>query len=211
MQRTRSATADSAMMKSSKAFLPRGGGALVGSIWKRLFLSLSGCAWATRSAMTPSSCMPWAWGRAPRRSHRCVRSCPGVRGCRLVCCAEVPSLCLEDAVDGGDLAPPLFGLALEGLAPFFSQAIIASAPVVLGRSPLALHAASAFHATQRGQQRPRIYAKGAVADLLDPQRDTVAMHRRQSQRLQDQHLQCSLNQICRLVGHKKCSSPLDNQ
>src|ERR1700682_5062785 len=36
------------------------------------------------------------------------------------------------------------------------------------------------------------------------------MHRRQSQRFQDQHLQCSLNQVCRLVGHKKCSSPLDS-
>src|SRR3979490_2574623 len=107
---------------------------------------------------------------------------------------------------------PQFSVSLlRGPATFFSQGIIACAPVVLGRSPVALHAASAFHATQRGQQRPRIYAKGAVADLLDPQRDTVAMHRRQSQRLQDQHLQCSLNQVCRLVGHKKCSSPLDSQ
>jgi hypothetical protein len=37
-------------------------------------LSLSGCAWARRSAMTPSSCMPWAWvtlglRRAAIRTH----------------------------------------------------------------------------------------------------------------------------------------------
>jgi hypothetical protein len=55
-----------------------------------------------------------------------------------------------------------------------------------------------------------IYAKGAVADLLDPQRDTIVMHRRQSQRLQDQHLQCSLNQVRMLVGRKKTSSPPDD-
>jgi hypothetical protein len=55
--------------------------------------------------------------------------------------------------------------------------------------------ARALHAAERWQQRAGIYAKDPTADLLDAQRDAVAMHALKSERFQDKHFESSLHQI----------------
>jgi hypothetical protein len=112
----------------------------------------------------------------------------------------------EDAGDGGELAAPLVGFFFEGLAAAVGEEVVLGAAIVLGGTPLGLDAGGAFEAGEGGEERAGVDAEDAVADLLDPQGDAIAVHGLEGEGFEDQHFECSLNEIAGFVGHGRLSS-----
>jgi hypothetical protein len=117
--------------------------------------------------------------------------------------APLSSRCsgFEDAGDGGELAAPLLGLFLEGLAAAFGEEVVLGAAIVFAGSPLGLDAGGALEAGEGGEEGAGVYAEDAVAGLLDAQGDAVAVHGLEGEGLEDEHLECSLDEVAGFVGH----------
>src|SRR5580693_8151901 len=112
----------------------------------------------------------------------------------------------ENAVDGRDLTAPLPALLLESFSAPLGQGVIFGTAIVFSSAPLGFDPSHAHHAAQRGQKRSGIDAKDAIADLLDPQSDAVAVHRLQGERLLNEHFQCSLDHVPVFCDHAVGSS-----
>jgi hypothetical protein len=53
------------------------------------------------------------------------------------------------------------------------------------------------------KQRTRVEAENALTHLFEPDGDPISVHGFERQRLQDEHIQSALNEITRLVRHKR--------
>jgi len=113
----------------------------------------------------------------------------------------------EDAGDGGELASPLLGLFLESFAAAVGEEVVLGAAIVFAGSPLRLDAGGALEAGEGGEEGAGVDAEDAVADLLDAQGDTVAVHGLEGEGFEDEHFEGSLDEVAGLVGHG--AFPLD--
>src|SRR4029077_4444716 len=53
------------------------------------------------------------------------------------------------------------------------------------------------------KQRSGIEAENALAHLFEPNSDPISMHGLERQRFQNKHVQCALDEITRLVRHRR--------
>src|SRR6185437_6306019 len=86
------------------------------------------------------------------------------------------------------------------------EGVVLRAAVVLGGAPFAFDEAIAIEAAKGREQRAGVHAEDAAADLLDAEGDAVAMERLEGERLEDQHVECALDEIGCRIGHCVCSS-----
>src|SRR5206468_4308002 len=92
-----------------------------------------------------------------------------------------------------DTAPTL-AFDFELLRTSLGQAVVFRAAIVFGVSPIGGNPTFLFHAVQRGKERAGLHDKSAAGDLLDPARDSQAVHLTGDQRFQDEHVQSSLQE-----------------
>ena len=71
--------------------------------------------------------------------------------------------------------------------------------MVLGRPPLPFDQTVALQSAKRGKERPGIDAKDALADLFKAKADPIAVHGLEGQGLEDEHVQCALDEVSRLT------------
>src|SRR4249920_3412071 len=102
---------------------------------------------------------------------------------------------LEEPGNSRRASRPVFRLDLELLSSGAREVVELGASRVLGLSPLAVEPSRALETLERGEQRSRIHLEYVARDLLDASRDPEAVQRLQAQRLQDQHVQRSLNDV----------------
>jgi hypothetical protein len=103
---------------------------------------------------------------------------------------------------GGDRArnfPPMILLGLELAAPGFGQPIKLCFAAVLRFSPGGSEPTSLLHAVQRRKKRARFYFKCAVSDLFDAVSNGEPVKLSVAERLQDQQIQSTLEQLGRFI------------
>src|SRR6266849_7758328 len=94
-------------------------------------------------------------------------------------------------------AAPSLGLDFELLPSRLGQAVVFGAAVVLGVSPKGGNPTLFLHSVQGGKERAWLNNKSAACDLLDPARDSQAVHFAGDKRFQDQQVQSPLQEACR--------------
>src|SRR5687767_1107993 len=99
--------------------------------------------------------------------------------------SDLPGGRFHDPGNGGGLRLPVTRVALEAGAPLRGQGVIAAAAIVLGLAPFALDVAVALETAESREQGAGVHLEDALADLLQPHADAVAVHRLERQRLQD--------------------------
>jgi hypothetical protein len=99
----------------------------------------------------------------------------------------------ENASNGSGLIAPPFGFRRESSPAIGGQGVVCRAPIVFRGALFRPNAARAFHTAQRWQQRSRIHPEDATADLLNPQRNSIPMHRFERQSLQNEHFQSRID------------------
>lgn len=83
----------------------------------------------------------------------------------------------ENASNGRGLIAPPCGFRRESSPAIGGQGVVFRAPIVFRGAPFRPNAARAFHTAQRRQQPSRLHAEDATADLLNPQCNSIPMHR----------------------------------
>src|SRR5436190_4286361 len=95
----------------------------------------------------------------------------------------------QQARDGAGAAVPVGGRDLELPPAPARQRVDAGATRIFGLAPLGVDEAAALEALQRRQQRTGVDLEDAARDLLDPPRDPEAVHRLETERLEDEHVE----------------------
>src|SRR5438309_1747512 len=101
---------------------------------------------------------------------------------------------LQDSGNDVGHAVPVASFLLQLAPPCRRQAIESRPALVLGFAPLALDEPLVLEAIQRGIQRALLNFEALAGALLDAQQDTVAMQRSERDRLENQHVERTLEQ-----------------
>src|SRR5688572_1689453 len=177
----------------------------------RLVYSMSpNCARACLRASwggTPASMSSWVfmsrWKRSSSSTSRCTRAAetqgrrnarrrPGMRGMR------GPRLLrrgLEHLEHRFGVLAPFGRFGAELLSTGGGELVILRPPVVLGEPPLGLDEAFALEAVKGLVESGVFDGQDVVGALTDPARDAVAMHRFPGQRLENQDVERSLEEV----------------
>ena len=83
------------------------------------------------------------------------------------------------------------------------QDIILCAPAILGGLPFTLDQSISLQPLKGDEQRTCIEAENALAHLFEPDGDPISVHGLERQRFQNEHVQSALNEITRLVPHRR--------
>ena len=102
---------------------------------------------------------------------------------------------LQDSSDSRGKTLPVLGLLPELLLSLGREAIVFCPAVVVGHAPLSLNPILLLEAVERRIERSLIDLKHILRNMLDTLRDTPAVHRTESQGLQNQEIQGPLQQI----------------
>ena len=73
---------------------------------------------------------------------------------------------------------------------------------MLGLAPVGIHRSGALQTLQRGEQRAWVDPEHTARDLLHAPRDTVAVHRLEAQRLENEHVERALDDVCGCFVHR---------
>jgi hypothetical protein len=97
---------------------------------------------------------------------------------------------------------PLDPLGLELPLPLAGELVVAGSAVVVGRAPLGADPAPAQHPLERRVERALVDLEDVAGDLAEPERDPPAVHGLEGERLEDEHLERSLEEFgADGVGH----------
>src|SRR4029078_12516606 len=91
--------------------------------------------------------------------------------------SDISCLRLEQPGHRGRAPRPIFGLDLELFPTGARELVELRASRILRLTPLAVEPARPLEALQRGEQRSGIHLEDAARYLLDPPRDSKAVHR----------------------------------
>jgi len=105
---------------------------------------------------------------------------------------------LQDLGYRFDQQTPGFGFLAELAAAQRGELIELGPAVIVREPPLGLDPFAGLEAVQRWVQRPFADLEDVAGELLDPAGDGIAMRRPPAQRLEDQEIEGSLNEINRL-------------
>src|ERR1700679_1401191 len=103
--------------------------------------------------------------------------------------------CLQCIGHGGDDLLPLLGFLAELALAGFGEAIKLGAAIVLGLAPEGGEPAGLLQAMQGGEGRAGFDLKCAAGDLVNAARDTEAMQLTRLERLEDEQIKRSLEQV----------------
>src|SRR5262245_57921847 len=112
----------------------------------------------------------------------------------------------EKARDRAGATIPICRLTVELPSAGAGQRVVLRPPRARRRAPFGVDCAGALEPLQCREQRSGVDLEDAARDLLDPLADAEAVERLQTQGLQDQHVQRSLNNV--RVGLVHTSRPL---
>src|SRR5262249_19241914 len=104
--------------------------------------------------------------------------------------------------DGRGAPCPLRRFHLELLPARACERVKPGAARVLGLSPFSIEPSRARQPLQRGKKRSRVHLEYAARDLLHPAGDAEAVHRLQTQGLENEHVQRALNHVCVRFVHR---------
>ena len=111
------------------------------------------------------------------------------------------ALRLEESGHGPNPAVPIGGLGVELPSPGSGQRLETSAPRILCLTPFGIEPPRALQALEPPQHGPVIDLEFTARHLLDPPGDAEAMHRLETQRLEDEQIHRALNDIGRRLVH----------
>ncbi len=77
---------------------------------------------------------------------------------------------------------------------------------VLGLPPLGVEPAGALQALQRGEQGAGVHFEDSTGNLLNAAGDAEAVQRLEAEGLQDQHVECALDDVSAGIAHGKDAS-----
>jgi hypothetical protein len=110
---------------------------------------------------------------------------------------------LQDSGDRRHLPSPFSGFAVEPLSSLLCQDVILCAPAILGGFPFASDQPRSLQPLKGDKQRTGIEAENAFAHLFEPDGDPVSVHGLKPECLENEHVQSALNEITRLVCHRR--------
>lgn len=103
---------------------------------------------------------------------------------------------VQDPVHRADKLIPTAGLMSELLATGRSEAIVAGLAIILGRAPEGGDPTAVLEAVQRRVQRSVFHLQNFRRTVLNDVRNRVAVRGPWVERLEDQQVQRSLEQVC---------------
>jgi hypothetical protein len=109
----------------------------------------------------------------------------------------------EQARDGGNAARPIRSLEFKLLFSSACELVELCASGVFCLPPLRIEPSGALQALQRRKQRTGVHLENASGNLLDPSGDSEAVQRLEAEGLQDQHVECALDDIGVGIVHGK--------
>src|SRR5206468_3148592 len=101
----------------------------------------------------------------------------------------------ERQVDGIGEPTPVVDFLSEPSLPAGRQRVILRLATIVGLAPFRLDQSLMFEAVQRRIQRPLLDLELVAGNLLDAQQYAVAVKRSEGDRLQDQKVECSLQEF----------------
>ena len=110
---------------------------------------------------------------------------------------------LQDSGDRRNLPSPFSCFAVEPLSSLLGQGVVLCAPAVLGGFPFASDQSISLQPLKGHKQRTCIETENALAHLFEPHGDPISVHGFERQRFQNEHVQGALNEITRLVRHRR--------
>src|SRR5216683_3932160 len=121
----------------------------------------------------------------------------------------------QDAVDGADELIPPAGLFGQLPAPGGSQPVIAGLAIVFRRAPERRDPGAILQAMQSRVERAVLDLQNLIRAMLDHVSDGVSVRRAKSQRLQEQQVERTLDQVAlqrssASFGHKCDCTPEDH-
>src|SRR5687767_7529114 len=111
---------------------------------------------------------------------------------------------VQQPCDGRGTARPVLALHFELSPAGARERIELRAARVLRLTPLGVEESAALEPLERGEQRSGIDLEHPARDLLDAPRNPESMHRLETERLEDEHVEGALNDVGRRLVH--CSS-----
>src|SRR6266481_10144611 len=102
---------------------------------------------------------------------------------------------VQDQSDRRRESFPVCLFALQVFFPGIRKGIIFGTPVILGLAPLGGDPALLLQAVERGVKRTLIDLQLLFGDLADALRDGPAVHGLESDSLEDQQIECALDEI----------------
>src|SRR4051812_45186653 len=115
------------------------------------------------------------------------------------------ALRLQEPRDGGCPPRPIRRLVPELLLAGAGELVDFGAARVLRSTPLGIEPSTPLQPLQRGEERARINLEDSARYLLNPARDTEAVHGFQAECLEDEHVKRSLNDVGIRLLHR-CST-----
>src|SRR5262245_50358570 len=112
---------------------------------------------------------------------------------------------VERSENGGCIAPPVVGFDLESCAAATRERVVLGLPVIFRRSPRRRYPLAFFEPVQRGIEGALTNRKRIVSRLLDPPGDGVTVRGSPAERLQDQQVQRTSENIWCRCGHSRRS------
>src|SRR6185437_8801852 len=110
---------------------------------------------------------------------------------------------VEEACHRGRAALPVGRLHLELLPAGAREPIVSGPARVFGLPPLGVEPAGAFESLEGGEQGAGIDPEHPARDLLDAAADAVAVHRLETQRLEDEQVERALDDIGVRLLHER--------
>src|SRR5262245_25865260 len=116
----------------------------------------------------------------------------------------------ENEVDGARDATPLLALLRQPLPSGRGELVVAGPAVVVGRAPRRRDVFLSLETVERRVERSLSNAQDLFRALLESLGDAPAVHRSELQRLEDEHVEGSLEQLVAWVVGRHCL-PFDGQ
>jgi hypothetical protein len=98
---------------------------------------------------------------------------------------------------------PFSRFAVEPLSALVRQGVILCSSAILRGFPFALDQPGALQPLKGHEQGTRIDAENSLAHLFEPDGNAVPVHGFERQRFENEHVQSALDDIARLVRHKR--------
>jgi hypothetical protein len=114
-------------------------------------------------------------------------------------------------LDGGDHPSPRFCLLPELSPPHGGELVVLRLASVLSGVPLGGDPAAILQAFERGVERARIHLEHVLGDLLNALSDPPPVHRSEGDRLEDEHVQGSLDDVTVFGGGPGHASELSSR